>query len=137
MSRVIKFRGLFPGAYTFKRRIFPGTREWKYGDLIRVEGETRIFDGEHEWVVIPETIGQYIGTAAGREVYEGDLYRDVNGRTNDTPYEIVWVQDSSRYGAKYEGGTFAAAWDIGDAWHDVYVGTIHDHLLTRKPAENG
>lgn len=59
------------------RGIRSSDRHWVYGYYVKEKGKHYIYDNEVEavkWEVIPETVGQYIGTVF--HFYEGDIISD-------------------------------------------------------------
>lgn len=115
----IKFRGLTKDG------------KWIYGDLVHDD-----FDGTSKIIkvgikkpncyaeeVIPETVGQTIGTAdnTGREIFSGDILTTSRGRI-----KVLYIDRHSAY----------LGVDVGDTWDDflytfdkeefVVVGNVHE-----------
>lgn len=122
--RTIKFRGKSLGNH-----------EWVYGDLtqqptspprirtLEKVDENGIASAAYA-EVDPDTVGQYIGQRdkRGRQVYEGDIIRDVE----DLTFEIWWV---SGYGAfmyrPCRGEGYILSLDPGLEF--TVVGNVHDN----------
>ncbi|KKK82178.1 hypothetical protein LCGC14_2805970, partial [marine sediment metagenome] len=75
--RKIKFRG----RYVFEENaLYPAENKWVYGFFYKDERDCWIKDGKMSYVVIPESVGQYIGLKARSvidqswtDLYEGDV----------------------------------------------------------------
>jgi len=85
MFRKIKFRGA---------NFYTG--EWIYGDLKTLDSGEYMIVNEDTHVaesVIQESIGQYTGaTFNGREVFEGDIFRE---GIEQTKTKVIWCSELS------------------------------------------
>ena len=72
--------------------------EYVYGDLIQSDGSVSIFDGTFRHFVTPDSVAQLVGyDKNGKEVYEGDVLRQI----------------------KFRGETFEGKYVYGDFVHYV------------------
>ena len=125
MKREIKFRGKSTE-----------TNEWLYGDLVEYpQGEFQIWtkireDGGHNFMVIPETVGQFTGLydKNGKDIYEGDIVKD-EYESFDIYGEVVY--EHGKWIAKNDDDAVYS--ELSDFYKGVeVVGNIHDNpeLLT-------
>ena len=98
-------------------------REWVYGDLIRINGKTQIFDPNYSRnktkIVIPETVGQYSGfeDEMNTELYDGDICSDADECGQ------VCFEDGAFYYKGYD------TIELLEEWHDSIhrIGNIYDN----------
>ena len=125
--RTIKFRAK---AYRVNGDI------WIYGDLRHHKGDVCIFkqEGISGEQVKRETIGQFTGLLDknGREIYEGDIIRFVNGQKK---VNGEWVDNEFINTVKYSEGRFYGISGLSKVLNSVEViGNIYDNpdLITFK-----
>jgi len=126
MTREIKFRG--KQAY--------GGAGWKYGNITGSPDRPHIEEvnkiGEHSYhlpitEVVPRTVGQFTGLRDknGKEIYEGDIIRNVKGlvKTQSGEYE----DDAEVFVVKYEDAKFNVSYYAQVANSLEIIGNIHDN----------
>ena len=141
--REIKFRGKVRKIEFFEtvNDTYPINKDyWVYGWLVKdADGKTFIlpadethvddkdnklyFDGEPIIPEVdPETIGEYTGQKDknGREIYEGDIMRDVDGNT----CEVIWQQESA--GFRQYDHVLQLCDNFIEEEFDEIIGNIHD-----------
>lgn len=101
---------------------------WIYGDLRHHKGDVCIFkqEGNSGEQVNRETIGQFTGLhdKNGREIYEGDIIRFVNGQKK---VNGEWVDNEFIYTVEYSEGTFGI-FGLSKVLNSVEViGNIYDN----------
>lgn len=73
--------------------------------------------------VDPATVGEFLATVAGVDVFEGDVYEDHHG----DKYTISWDKNKAVWAAEYRGkGGMYYFWSVNDVKRHLRVGTIHD-----------
>ena len=102
---------------------------WIYGDLRHHKGDVCIFkqEGNSGEQVNRDTIGQFTGLLDknGREIYEGDIIRFVNGQKK---VNGEWVDNEFIYTVEYSEGTFYGISGLSKVMNSVEViGNIHDN----------
>lgn len=109
---------------------------WIYGDLRHRNGDVCIFkqEGNCGEQVNRDTIGQFTGLLDknGREIYEGDIIRFVNGQKK---VNGEWVDNEFVYTVEYSEGRFYGISGLSKVLNSVEViGNIHDNpeLITFK-----
>jgi uncharacterized phage protein (TIGR01671 family) len=116
--REILFRG-----FVFEKLCNGG--KWVYGHYVKVNNTYRIWDGVTNWIVMPETVGQYTGrkNKKGDEFFDGDIgeRRYLNGWVR---FVIEWVDLS--YYAGFVGKVLAGeyyTYDINENGAEyLYIG---------------
>ena len=120
------------------RGINPATKDWVYGHYALVhDGQGN--DVDCIWIpgtergipIIPETLGVKIEVQDGVDIYVGDRYycQDME-ETHTVDFDEMQFRAYYNYETYYEE-TF---WE-GLHPEDIYVGTIHDHLLKENNHE--
>lgn len=130
--RPIKFRGKTEEGH------------WVYGDLSLLNyenNEPMIYtDAESEWLVIPETVGQYTGIndSKGQGIYEGDILQ-----IKIYSCVVNKIIASGKAAVGYRGCTFGVEWGFSREFTGLdefnqnctfeVIGNIHDNpeLLVR------
>lgn len=115
--------------------------KWKYGDFRHNKTDFCIFEqgGNTGESIQPETIGQFTGLLDknGREIYEGDIIRFVNGQKK---VNGEWVDNEFIYTVEYSEGTFYGIFGLSKVLNSVEViGNIYDNpdLITFRTNDNG
>lgn len=126
MNRIIKFRGK-------ERR----TGDWFYGHLFQTPvGEWKIKKGFREYLVKPDTVGQFTGLFDhnGKEIYEGDILKlEFSSRTC---IEVVEFRDG-RFVSVDPQRPYKA--DALYLWLNeaTVIGNIHDNPELLKGGDYG
>lgn len=115
--------------------------KWIYGDFRHNKKDFCIFEqgGNTGELIQPETIGQFTGLLDknGREIYEGDIIRFVNGQKK---VNGEWVDNEFIYTVEYSEGTFHGIFGLSKVLNSVEViGNIYDNpdLITFRTNDNG
>lgn len=106
---------------------------WYYGSLFVNEcGHTTISEPKSFWMkpVNADTVGQFTGLkdSTGKEIYEGDVLRDPDGRT----LEVVWNNGAGSWECAREDYHFLFIMRYIDVM--TVIGNVHDNpeLLEAK-----
>jgi uncharacterized phage protein (TIGR01671 family) len=127
MNRTIKFRGkrVDNGEW-----VYGFVMSWKHFDGTKYVQVVSIKNDAQEYVVIPETVGQFTGLLDknGKEIYEGDYLMQGNGFLWEVFYSIDRIQ-LKRKGMKNEYHTVYVSLSSILGYNSIYevIGNIHDN----------
>lgn len=112
--RTIKFRG---------NRVDNGG--WVYGDLLTNNPTPQILAFYGQYLVDKDTIGQFTGLLDknGKEIFEGDIVRDSEGRIS----YVKWLIQRCGFVLVYERFDKDITGSYGKIEHLEVIGNIHDN----------
>lgn len=118
------------------------TGEWLYGDLIHNRGivlvcpvgYTNPLTTWEDFVVEPETIGQYTGLKDknGKEIYEGDLLEVANHkRDKECIADVIFIDGA--FWLHFPNEDLLNIKEVSECWG--VIGNVHDNPEMKKGGE--